>query len=375
MKLTLKWFLWFTMIGIYVMVLGGVFYYNLFKWTFDEKLKDDVIELARVKSGDLIKGILRSPKVITFDEYDVMSWLRSDKRIVEILYINGNGTIRWHKQPNYIGMAYDEYEKQIGGLPTQAIGFAYTTASPKVFLVPNQPFYEVALPLKARSDKGDKGEVVIGILDLLVSREGAQRVIQSAMTKYIIGAIGVLILLGIPLYLFLNHYVIAPILSLRDSIDTISTKSFEIKFAARRDEIGDLAGSVSQFLEKVRAELLAVTEREALRQGSEQGWWQTVLTTTVSRGSRALVVDEDNSVLFANFDMPTTPGQKLHLLDVVDNQQQDVLRLVGLAMETPRKTVEGDTMFRGEPSHVKVVQIQSDVSAKRTLILFEPRRA
>ena len=27
MRLTSKWFLWFTAIGIYVMVLGGIFYY------------------------------------------------------------------------------------------------------------------------------------------------------------------------------------------------------------------------------------------------------------------------------------------------------------------------------------------------------------
>ena len=41
MRLSSKWFLWFTMIGIYVMVLGGIFYYNLFKWTFDERLKQE----------------------------------------------------------------------------------------------------------------------------------------------------------------------------------------------------------------------------------------------------------------------------------------------------------------------------------------------
>ncbi len=40
MKLSAKWFLWFTGIGIYVMCLGGIFYYNLFKWTFDERADD-----------------------------------------------------------------------------------------------------------------------------------------------------------------------------------------------------------------------------------------------------------------------------------------------------------------------------------------------
>ena len=44
----------------------------------------------------------------------------------------------------------------------------------------------------------------------------------------------------------------------------------------------------------------------------------------------AIVVDEDNSVLYTNFPITgtvTTDG-KLHLLDVIDSQQQDVLRLV-----------------------------------------------
>ncbi|MDD2772803.1 MAG: hypothetical protein PHP45_03800 [Elusimicrobiales bacterium] len=368
MKLTPKWVLWFSLIGIYVMVLGGVFYYNLFKWTFDEKLKSDVIDLARAKSPDLIKGLIRSPKVITFDEYDVMTWLRTDKRITDVIYINGNGTIRWHKQAAYLGMPFDKYEKEVG-LSTDAIAQAYYLGQPKVRLVEKQPFYEIAIPLKA------KGDVIIGILSMLVSREGAERVISSAMSKYIVGAIGVLLLLGIPLYLFMNHYVINPLIALRDSVDSISTKTFEIKFAARRDEIGELAEAIGAFLEKVRVELSSVTDNERQRQNYEQGWWQAVLATAVPRGTRALVVDEDNNVMFSNFEIAAASDQKIHLLDVVDSRQQDVLRLIGLAMDTPRQTIEGDTVFKGESSHVRAVQIVSEGNARRTLVLFEPQRA
>ncbi|MFA5162145.1 MAG: hypothetical protein WC421_07850 [Elusimicrobiales bacterium] len=365
MKLSAKWFVWFGLVGIYVMVLGGVFYYNLFKWTFDEKLKNDVIEMARLKTADLTAGLIRSPRVITLDEYDVMNWFRNDNRIAEIIYISGAGSIRWHKHAKYIGMMLDDYEKEIG-LATNAVSQAYYSGNPKVYLVRGQPFYEIAIPLRAREN------VIIGVLDLLVSREGSERIISSAMRKYIVGAAGVLLLLGIPLYLFLSHYVITPLSVLRDSIDNISTKSFEIKFARRRDEIGELAESVALFLDKVRVELSDITERDRQRHAHEQAWWQAVLTTAVKRGSRAIVVDEDNNVLYANFEMSAVPGQKLHLLDVVDSQQQDVLKLIGMAMETTQTSVEGDTTFKGEPAHVRAVQVQSEGTLKRTLIIFEP---
>ena len=60
MKLSAKWFLWFAGIGVYVMFLGGIFYYNLFKWTFDEKLKQEAINMVRLYTPDLIKGDRKS---------------------------------------------------------------------------------------------------------------------------------------------------------------------------------------------------------------------------------------------------------------------------------------------------------------------------
>jgi len=367
MKLTLKWVVWFSAIGVYVMLLGGVFYYNLFKLTFDEKLKQDILEAARLKSPEMIKGLLRSPRVITFEEFDVMNWLRSDKRITEVVYLNANGTIRWHPQGQYIGMQFEDYEKTVGVL-TDAIGQAYYSGNPKVRAVPKQPFYDIAIPLKA------KGEVVIGILSLQVSREGADKIIKSAMRKYVLGAVGVLILLGIPLYIFLSHYVLGPLGSLRDNIDGVSAKSLNMKFPPRKDEIGEVADSLNGLLEKVRLEIDTLSEREKQRQGYEQSWWLAVLGTAVPRAAKALVVDEDNSVLFANFELnKPDPTQKLHLLDIVDSRQQDVLRLIGMAMDNPRQTMEGDTIFKGETAHVKVVQMHSETNMRRTLILFEPR--
>ena len=114
---------------------------------------------------------------------------------------------------------------------------------------------------------------------------------------------------------------------------------------------------------------------EKQRGGAEARWWESILKAVVSKNHRAIVVDEDNSVLFTNFPVTgtvTTDG-KLHLLDVIDSQQQDVLRLVSVALDNPNQVKETDTMFRSEPCHVKAVHLDEDGETKRTLILFEPK--
>lgn len=367
MRLGTKWMLWFCAIGVYVMLLGGVFYYNLFKWTFDEKLKQDVIEMVKIHSSTLRNGLLRNPKVITLDEYDVMSSLSKDERVSSVFYLNKSGILRWHKEGRIIGMPWDEFQKTVG-VPTDAIAQAYLSKNPKVRLVPKQPFYEIAIPLSIRGD-------VIGIVDMQVSRAGSEVIISSAMRKYVFGALGVLFLLGIPLYFFLHHSVINPLASLRDSVDSISTKNFELRFPQRGDEVGELSASLSRFMQKVKLELDSMSSRDARRSEAEQHWWQSILNTVVPAGNNAIVVDEDNNIMYASFELSASagPSQKLHLLDVVDSQQQSLLRLIGAALETPNRVLEEDTVFKGEPCHVKVLHLAESGGLRRTLVLFAPK--
>jgi hypothetical protein len=185
----------------------------------------------------------------------------------------------------------------------------------------------------------------------------------------------VLLLLGIPLYFFLHHFVLNPLLNLRDAVESISFKNLELKFAPRSDEIGELAAVLGIFLSKVKGEIATATAREKHRGVAEERWWASILTAVVSRNHRAIVVDEDNTVLFTNFPLAGVgPGEgRLHLLDVIDSQQQDVLRLVSVALDSPNQVKETDTMFRSEPCHVKAVHLDEDGETKRTLILFEPK--
>ena len=369
MNLSSKWFLWFTMIGIYVMVLGGIFYYNLFKWTFDERLVEDAKSMVRLYAPTLISGLARSPNALTMDEHDVVLRFAKDDRVASLLYLNKFGEVRWFRDPGKITEPFETFVHEVS-LPSDAIEQASLAKTPIVRAVPGLPLYDIAIPLALRGE-------VLGIIDLQISREGVVRVINQAMRKYAAGAVGVLFLLGIPLYFFLHHFVINPLLSLRDAIEAISFKSLELKYVPRHDEIGGLANAVSIFLSKVKAEVANAMVKEKQRGAAEAKWWQSILMAIVAKNHRAIVVDEDNSVLYTNFPIAggASADGKLHLLDVIDSQQQDVLRLVTAALDKPNYLVEADTMFRSEPCHVRAVHLEEEGELRRTLILFEPKAA
>jgi hypothetical protein len=369
MRLSSKWFLWFTMIGIYVMVLGGIFYYNLFKWTFDEKLKGEAIDMVRLYAPTLITGLAHNQSALTMDELDVVMRFSKDDRVASLLYLNKFGEVRWFRDPSKITYTFEQFIREVT-LPTDAIEQASLAKSPIVRAVPGMPLYDIAIPLSLRGE-------VMGIINLQVSREGVVKVINKAMRKYAVGAVGVLFLLGIPLYFFLHHFVINPLLSLRDSIEAISFKSLDLKFQPRNDEIGELANVINIFLSKVKAEVANAMVKEKQRGVAEARWWQSILMGIVAKNHRAIVVDEDNSVLYTNFPVSgtVTADGKLHLLDVIDSQQQDVLRLVGVALDRPNQLVEADTMFHSEPCHVRAVHLEEEGELRRTLILFEPKAA
>jgi HAMP domain-containing protein len=359
----MKWLMWFIGIGIYVMFLGGVFYYNLFTWTFDEKLKQDVIETVKIYAPTLRNGLLNTPNAISFDEYDIMMSLSKDERITSILYLSRQGKVRWHKEARFIGMTWDDFKAQVPP-PTDAINEAYLSKLPKVRQVSGEPFYEIAIPFSVRGE-------IIGIIDMMVSRAGAEVLIGSAMRKYVFGAIGVLFLLGLPLYFFFHHYVISPMESLRESVEGISLKNFDLRFAQRTDEIGDLAGAITRLMGKMKTEIEAISNRDRTYKEAEQRWWRSLLNIIIPGNNYVIVVDENNSILYANFELVGgVDAKNIHLLDVVDSQQQTLLRLVGQAFDQP---VEGETVFRNQNLNVKVLHVGQTAETNRTLILFYPK--
>lgn len=367
MKLTSKWLLWFTGIGIYVMALGGVFYYNLFKWTFDEKLKIDIIDTVKIYAPTLRDGLVKNSRTITFEEYNIMSeTLSKDERITSIVYMNRFGVIRWHREARFIGISYDEYSKDIPPL-TSALSDALKSYKPKVQPVPKQPFYEIAIPLTV-------GGEIVGVLDLMVSRASSDILISSAMNKYVIGALGVLFLLGLPFYFFFHHYVISPLEMLSEAIGAMSFKNLELRFPKRSDEIGILVEQINGFMAKAKSEMDGIEKRIFRFRQSEEQWWRSILRTIVPPNHYVMVVDENNNILYANFDLPGgIDAKNIHLLDVVDSQQQSLLRLVGRAFEMPGEVVEGETIFKGIAMNAKIIHTGEEKENGRTLIYFSPK--
>jgi len=362
----MKWLLWFLGVGVYVMVLGGVFYYNLFKWTFDEKLKQDVIETVKRSAVTMRNGLLNNPKAITFEEYDVMMSLAKDDRIISVLYLSRQGTVRRHKESRFMRVAWDEYKAQVPP-PTDAINQAYLSKSPKVRQVAKEPLYEIAIPFTLRGE-------ILGIINLMVSRAGAEILIGSAMRKYVFGALGVLFLLGLPLYFFLHHYVLSPMELLRERVEGVSLKSFELGFPDRSDEIGELASSITRLMGKMKAETEGILNRDRTYKEAEQRWWRSLLSMTVPSTNYVIVVDENNSILYANFELAGGEDAKsIHLLDVVDSQQQTLLRLVGQAFEMPDRPVEGEAVFKNKNHNVRILHVGQTAETNRTLILFYPK--
>ncbi|MBI4057388.1 MAG: hypothetical protein HY399_07590 [Elusimicrobia bacterium] len=369
MKLGSKWFLWLFSVAFYVIILGGFFFYRLFHWTFDEKLKQGSIEMVRVYAPTLLKGLQKNVDVITLDELDVMGTFSKDDRVAALLYLNKSGKVRWHKDASLMNMTYEDYGKKIG-IPTNAIEQAYLSKSPKVREVPNQSVYDIAIPLSVRGD-------VLGIVDLQISRKGAESLIRSAMIYYFFGGLGVLFVLGFCLSWFMYRSILTPLATLRDALESLNVKNLDLKFGSRKDEIGDLAEVIGSFLYKIKTEMTSALGKEKQRETAEEQWWDRILSTIVGKGQKAIVVDEDNNVLHTNFPLQggSAIGSKLHLLDIVDSQQQDLLRLVGIALDRPNELVEGDTVFHAEPCHVRVLHLKGQGEIKRTLILFEPKRA
>jgi len=263
-------------------------------------------------------------------------------------------------------VGWDEYVSQVGAL-TDAINQAVTSKTPKVRPVPKQPYYEIAIPLTASNE-------LMGSILLLVSRATSQTLVSSAMKKYVVGAIGVLVLLGIPFYWFFYHYVITPLESLSEAIEIASFKTFELRFEPRNDEIGLVADSVNILLKKFKKEIEEYEKKDKYYREMEEKWWKTILKTIVPLNEYVIVVDENNNVLYANFELKNTESLQLHLLDVIDVEQQNLLRLVGQAFDNPGEVIEGETIFKGQNLSVKVVHVGTTSEMNRTLILFYPKK-
>ncbi|MDR0735108.1 MAG: HAMP domain-containing protein, partial [Elusimicrobiota bacterium] len=321
---------------------------------------------VRRNANVLIEGLVSRQSAAMIQENDVItSWLKQDDRILNVVYFNGNGTVRWHKDINMWGRTLPEYDRG-GHLETDAVFDVFQTKRHRVMLKGDGNVYEIAIPLLAR----DKN--VAGVISLDVSREEVREKINEALLSYLAGAVAIFALMGFVLYLFVIRNVVNPLNYLTDSIENVSTKSFQFDFIEREDEVGALAKAVERFLNKVKKEL---EERETMdkdRQHYEQEWWASVLAITIPKGSRAIVVDENNNVMHSNFELAIKKDGPVHLLDIFGGTQQDIVHLVGQAMDNPGKIFRAKTESGGRAFAIKTLQLSSKGGVVRTVIVLEP---
>jgi len=369
MKLTSKWSLCFIMVAAYAAVVGGVFYYHMFRFVFDKKLQNEMIEMVRYRAPLLVAGLASRPgEIATFDEARVMKeWKRSDDRIHSLVYFNYDLTVRWHEDIQFLKQAYDVYNNE-AGLNTNVAKLALSSGSPKAIMFDEGNYYDIAVPLLAQ------GGTVAGVVNLTVSRAAAKTLIRQSMVRYALGAIIMILLIGGVLYLFLLLKVLRPLEALRDSIDAVSLNRLALPYPARSDEIGAVADSVSGLLTKIKEELKGLENVEIMSLEKEQRWWKTILAVTVPHNSRALVIDENNNILYTNFELNIKKKGAVHLLDIFDGRQQNIIQVVGEALEHPGRVLRGNVVNKDINCIVKAVQLPDDAGKNRMVLVLEPEK-
>ena len=89
-------------------------------------------------------------------------------------------------------------------------------------------------------------------------------------------------------------------------------------------------------------------------------------------GKTLLFSDENNNIMHTNFDLPLKKEGPVHLLDLFGANQQEMMRVVGQAMENPGKIFRATTQSGGREFGIKTLQLTSKGGIIRTLIILEP---
>ncbi len=371
MKLTSKWILWFVLVALWTSVFGGILCFNLFRSVFDKKLQNEMVAMIRFRAPQLVQALAVQPKgEATFNEADTMKGLsRNDERIKSLIYLNYDGSIRWHENGKFLRMSYEEYNNEVG-FETSVVVKAQREKRPQAFLFEDNDgtYYDMAIPLIAKND------VVAGIVKVVVSRQEAVRFIHSSMVRYACISLLMMLIIGGVLLWFLRHRVVGPLVLLKDSVDAVSLNNLELSFPPRHDEVGDVGVAVEGLLDRIREDIKRLNNAEIMSLEKEQHWWKTILAVTVPKGSRAIVVDENNNILYTNFELKVPGKQQVHLLDLFDGKQQAIIQVIGEALENPEKVLRSTVAYKDVKFMVKVVQLPDDAGKNRIVLVLDPEK-
>jgi len=368
MKLSLKWFVAYAATALYVAIVGGFLFFYAFVFVFDEKLQQEIAGEVRSRAPVMISQLAANKPRITFDELQLMnSWLQSDDRVQSIIYLNRDASIRWHKTGDYIGKSYDDARAE-DIFATGSVAQAFNNKTNRSIMYGGGLYYDMAFPLRGAQDE------LVGVINLQVSRQGTKSLIAAAMVRYAAAAAVIFILMGLILYIFIFVKIVGPLNQLSGAVDAISLKDLKLNYKERNDEIGGVADSVSGFLSRVKKELAGVEAQTEKNGEMETAWWKSLLAVAIAKGSRAVVVDGDNNIMFANFEINVKKDGPLHLLDLLDGSQTEAVTIIGKAMDAPGKVYKGEASVAGAKYVVKAVQLPPLDGAVRTMIVLEPEK-
>ncbi len=64
----------------------------------------------------------------------------------------------------------------------------------------------------------------------------------------------------------------------------------------------------------------------------------------------------------------------MHLLDIFDGRQQNIIQVVGEALENPTKVLRGTVENKNVQCLVKAVQLPDDAGKNRMILVLEPEK-
>lgn len=87
-----------------------------------------------------------------------------------------------------------------------------------------------------------------------------------------------------------------------------------------------------------------------------------------------MVIDENNNILYTNFELNSKKTGPVHLLDIFDGRQQNIIQVVGEALENPTKVLRGTVINKNVQCLVKAVQLPDDAGKNRMVLVLEPEK-
>jgi serine/threonine protein kinase len=173
-----------------LLLLGALIFRALLISVLQDEMIHGTMDSVEILSADLARGLDQDSTLPTFDEYDIMQRLLRDSRIADLVYLNRDGSVRWHPDPGLLAEPWDRYARGSDSPKTDAVFQTVRDRASRIRRVAGHEYWEVAIPVM---DRGSPPAVVA----LVVAREAVLVRVREHMTKYWLSALGLFFAVGL----------------------------------------------------------------------------------------------------------------------------------------------------------------------------------